>query len=115
MADVDLNDVASKGIQDLQDSIDKLNGLMNQPGADIPGIATQIEALQAKQTDLRDMALGTIQATEADRDAIAAVTAAAVSLSKEASKIKDAASALTTAIKVVSAAGSLVTALAGFA
>jgi hypothetical protein len=114
MAIVDPNNVASAGIRTLQGAIDKLNGLKLQPGADIVGIDAQIQALQDKQDDLRDQALRTIEDSDANKQAIAAMTKAAASLSAEAANIKDVATALGVAQKVVAAAGSLIAALAPF-
>src|SRR5260221_3740425 len=114
MADVDANGVAKKGIQDLQGAIDRLNAAKIQPGADIPGIVQQIEALQRQQAALRDLALGTIQDTKANKQAIAAISAAAASLTTEAGKIKNVATALSGAAKIVTAVASLVTALTPF-
>lgn len=115
MASVDLNDIATNGIQTLQGSIDLLNQAKVQPGADIGGIVKQIEDLEEQQEALRDMALGTIQATDANKQAIAAVSAAAASLNVEAANITDVATALANDAKVINAAASLVTALTPFA
>ena len=115
MASVDLNDIATNGIQKLQESIDQLNQAKIQPGADIGEIVKQIEDIEEQQEALRDIVLGTIQDTDANKQAIAAVSAAATSLNAEAANIKDVATALTNAAKAVSAAVALVTALTPFA
>jgi hypothetical protein len=114
MPNVDPNQVASAGIQVLQGAIDKLNALKLQRGAGIPQLDAQIEALQDKQDDLRNLALRTIEDSDANRQAIAAMNTAAANLNAEAANIKDAAVALLTGAKIVAAAASLVTALAPF-
>ena|SRR5258707_10215310 len=114
MAEVNPNDVCAAGIEDIQRAIDKLSALTLQPGADIPGIDAHIDALQDSQADLRNQALRAIEDSAASKLAIAALNAAAAALTAEASKIKDVGTALAGAAKVVSAAGSLVTALAPF-
>lgn len=114
MAIVDPNQVASAGVTSLQGTIDKLNSLKLALGADIVGIDAQIEALQGKQDDLRNQALRTIEDSDANKQAIAAMNKAAASLSAEAANIKDVATALGVAQKVVAAAGSLIAALVPF-
>jgi septal ring factor EnvC (AmiA/AmiB activator) len=114
MAEVNPNDVAKKGITDIQGAIDRLTAQQQQPGADIPGIDAQINALQQNQQDLRNQALRTIEDSDANKQAIAAMNAAAAGLTTEASKIKDLATALTGVAKVATAAASLITSLAPF-
>ncbi len=114
MADVDPNQVASAGIDALQGAIDKLNALKMQPGADIVAFDAQIEALQDKQDDLRNQALRMIEDSGANKQAIAAMNAAAANLKTEARNIKDVATALGAAAKILTATASLVTALAPF-
>lgn len=114
MPDVDPNKVTSAGIDALQGAIDKLYALKLQPGGDIVAIDAQIEALEDKQDDLRNQTLRTIEDSNANQAAIAAMNAAAASLNTEAANIKDVATALGAAAKVLTAATSLVIALAPF-
>ena len=54
---MDPKNTGDESIQYLQDSINKLNNLIQQPSSDIPGINTQIQQLFDKQTDLSSMEL----------------------------------------------------------
>jgi septal ring factor EnvC (AmiA/AmiB activator) len=111
---VDPNATATSGIQALQDSIKKLNGMLTQDGADVSGITAQIRALVAEQTDLRFLALRTLEDSPENKKAIDDLNAASKALSDEAANIGAVATALNDAAKVMSAAASLVTALAPF-
>lgn len=88
MPDVNANDVATTAIQILQDSLDQLSAVKVKPGADIPGIDVRIGALEDRQDDLRIQALRTIQASDANKQAIAAVNAAAALSKSEAANVK---------------------------
>lgn len=114
MADVDPNAAASAGIQTLQDAIKRLNGMLTQDGADVDGIGVKIRALIAEQTDLRFLALRTLEDSPANKQAIDMLNAASKTLTDEAARIKEVATAIADAAKVLSAAASLVTALAPF-
>jgi hypothetical protein len=115
MTQVDPNVVAAAAIQNLQDAITRLDAQKQQQNADIPGIDTQINALEAQQADLQNQALRTIEDSAANQQAIAAMNAAAASLKNEASNITDLATALASAAKVATAVASLAAALAPFA
>lgn len=108
------NDTAAAGIQTLQDSIKKLNDMIQQPGADIPGVNAKIRALVAEQTDLRTLALKQDVDDASNQAAITALEGAAKSLTAAAGQIKNVATALNEAAQVVTAASSLTTALAPF-
>ncbi len=114
MATIDPNDVASASIQDVQGAIDKLSAMIVLPGADIAGINGQITALQGKQGEIRTQALRTIEDSPENKQAIAAMNAAAAALKTEAAQIGTLATALTQAAKVVTAATSLITTFAPF-
>lgn len=114
MALIDPNDVASAGIDDVQDAIDRLNALKSKPGADIPSINAQIKVLIAKQVSLRTQALRQIEDTPENQQAIAAMNDAAADLKTAAGNITDTATALTAAAKVVSTVTTLITSLAPF-
>ncbi len=108
------NDTATPAIQTLQDSIKKLNSLIQQPGADIPGINAKIRALVAEQTDLRTLALKQDVDDASNQEAINALAGASKKLTDAAGEIKEVATALDDAAAVVNAASSLITALAPF-
>ena len=110
MPDVGANDIATAAIQILQDSIDQLSALKLEPGVDIPGIDARIGALEDRQDDLRIQALRTIEASDANKQAIAAVNAAAALLKSEAANMKVTATDLADAAAVMTAAASLVAA-----
>ncbi|HVC63297.1 MAG TPA: hypothetical protein VND19_23405 [Acetobacteraceae bacterium] len=114
MAQVNPNDVATAAIQVLQAAIDRLSALKLKHGADIAGIDAQIGKLQDKQDDFRVQALRTIEDSDANKQAIAAMNDAAANLKTEAATIKDAATLLTGVAQVLSAAAALLAALAPF-
>jgi septal ring factor EnvC (AmiA/AmiB activator) len=111
---VNPNDVATAAALVVQGAIDKLSALEGQPGANIPQIDAQINALSSKQADLRNQVLRTIEDNPTNQAAIAAMNAAAASLKTEAANITNVATAVTSAAKVVTAAASLITTLAPF-
>jgi hypothetical protein len=111
---VNPNDVAAAGDRALQDAIDRLDALKQQSPGDAARIDAQIDALQSQQAALRDQALCAIEDSDSNRQAIAAMNAAAASLNAEAANMRATAAALTSATKVVAAAASLVAALARF-
>ncbi len=88
--------------------------MLTQPGADIDGITAKIRAIVAEQTDLRCLALTTLEDSPENKAAIDALNNAAANLNKEAANIKDTATALTAAANVVDAASSLITSLTPF-
>jgi polysaccharide deacetylase 2 family uncharacterized protein YibQ len=88
--------------------------LIQQPGADIPGINAQIGELIAKQTDLRTLDLQQALDDASNQAAITALMGAATRLTTAAGEIKNVATALKDAAQVVNAASSLITALAPF-
>lgn len=108
------NDTANAGNQDLQNSITKLNAMKQQSGANIPAINQQIKSLIAKQTDLRTLALKQDIDDASNQAAIKAMTAAATALNTAAENIKNVATAFNDAAQVITAATSLITALAPF-
>ncbi|MTJ83291.1 MAG: hypothetical protein F8N37_20075 [Telmatospirillum sp.] len=112
MREIDLNEVADQGVQDLQRAIEQLNELLALPGVDISAIETKIEALEDKQSDLRALTLDTIERSDENRLALAAVEAAGAALTREAGQIREAATAIADAEKVIAAVGSLIGALA---
>lgn len=114
MAQVNPNDVATAAVQTLQDSIARLDALKQQPGADFAGLDAQIDALQARQVAIRDLALRTAVDSGADRQAIAAMNAAAAALRTEAATMKATATYLAGVANVLRAATALVAALAPF-
>lgn len=107
-------DTTDASVQALQDSIKKLSGLIQQPGADIPGINSKIRSLVAEQTDLRTLQLQEDVEDASNQAAISALEGAAKSLTDAAGQIKNVATALNDAAQVVTAASSLITALAPF-
>jgi peptidoglycan hydrolase CwlO-like protein len=115
MALVNPNDVAANGIRVLQAAIDRLDGLKQQATADVTQIDTQIDALQSQQAALRDQALGTIEDSDSNQQAITAMNAATAALNAESANMRVTAAGLTGVSKLVTAAASLVTALARFA
>lgn len=115
MAQIDPNEVASAGIQDLQKAINTLAAMIPLKNANIPGINAKIDALQAQQADLRNQALRTIEDLDENKRAIARMNAAAALLRHEAGNITSVANALTDAAKVVNTAVALMAALARFA
>jgi predicted nucleic acid-binding Zn-ribbon protein len=114
MAQVNPNDVATAAIQDLQGAIDTLSRLKQQPAADIAAIDARIGDLQDRQDDLRTQALRTIEDSDANRAAIAAMNAAAGKLKTEAAAMTATAAALASVAQVVTAATSLISALTVF-
>lgn len=114
MADVNPNQTATAAIQILQVSIQTLNSLLTQPDADIDSINAKIRALVAEQTDLRCLALTTLEDSPENQAAIAALNTASANLTSEAQNIKDIATAINAAAKVISAASSLISAFAPF-
>lgn len=114
MAQMDPNEVATAGVQTLQVAIAKLDALKRQPDADAGQIDARIDALQTAQAALRDQALRTIEESDASKQAIAAMNAAAASLKVEAAAMKALAADLASVAKIVTAATSLVAALAYF-
>jgi hypothetical protein len=112
MTQVNPNDVATAGVQALQAAIAELDTLKQQPDADAGPIDARIEALQIAQAALRDQALSTIEESGANKQAIAAMNAAAANLKTEAAVMKATAADLASVAKVVTAATSLVAALA---
>ena len=111
---MDPNDVTAAGIQTLQDSIKKLNGLIQQPGADIPGINEQIRQLIAEQTDLRAMELKQDLDDVSAQAAVQALTDTAARLTAAAAKIKNVSTACSDAAEVVNTASLLITVLSPF-
>ncbi len=108
------NDTVGPAIQTLQESIAKLNDLIQQPGADIHGINGQIKALVREQTELRTMALKQDLDDASNIAAIKALNSAAANLTAAAGQIKNVETALNGAAKLVSAANSLIAALGPF-
>jgi hypothetical protein len=115
MADaLDPAPAATAGIQALQDSINKMNGMLIQSGADVIAMTAQIRALVARQSDIRFVTLRALEVSAANRQAITALNEASQALSDEARSMGIVATALNDAARVVSAAGSLIAALAPF-
>lgn len=112
MAAVNPNDVATAGVQALQGAIAKLDALKQQPDADAGQIDARIDDLQTAQAALRDQALRTIEESDANKQAIAALNAAVANLKTEAAAIEVTAGDLVSVMNVVTAATSLVAALA---
>jgi len=114
MAQLNPNDVATASVQALQDVIAKLDALKQQPDADIGQIDARIDVLQTAQAALCDQALRTIEESEANQQAIAAMNSAATNLKIEAAAMHATAADLANVAKVVTAATSLVATLAHF-
>ncbi len=114
MADIDPNPTVQPGIDALQDSIDTMNHLKTQPGADFDAFEAKIKALQDQQDAIALRELKTLLDSSANRQAIAALKAATDKLVKEAKTITDVATALNTAAKVITAATAVVAKLAPF-
>ena len=111
---MDPKDTTTASIQTLQESIVKLSDLIQQPGADIPGINSQIKLLITKQTDLRTFELQQDIDEASNEAAINALTNAAKNLTEAAGKIKNVATAYESATQVINVASSLITALSPF-
>ncbi len=111
---MDPKDTITASIQTLQESIKNLSNLIQQPGADIPGINNHIRLLIAKQTDLRTLELQQDLDEASNQAAINALTNAARNLTGAAGKIKNVATACDDATQVINAASSLITALSPF-
>jgi hypothetical protein len=114
VAQVDPNQVAAAGIQDIQVAINELSAMLTNPAADIAGINGKIDDLTAKQADLQNQALQVIVGSEANRQAIAAMNNAVATLKTESMIIGNVATALNDADKVITEAASLIAALAPF-
>jgi len=114
MTQVNPNDAAASGCQDVQSAIARLDALKSQPGADIVAIDRAIDDLQAQDAALANQQLQAMIDSQQFGAALAAMNAAAATLQSEAANMQVTATDLTAAAKVVSAAASLVTALAPF-
>jgi hypothetical protein len=114
VAYVNPNAAVAGAVQALQGAIARLDALKQQPDADFAGIDAGINELQAQQTALRDQTLRSIEASKANRQAIVAVMAATAGLKTETASMQATAADLTNVAKVVTAATSLVAALAPF-
>jgi hypothetical protein len=114
VAQVDPNQVAKAGVDEIQVAINELSIMLTKPAANIAAINGKINDLTAKQVALRTQALRVIVASEANRLAIAAMNNAAAALKTESMMIGNVATALNDAAKVISEAASLIAALAPF-
>jgi hypothetical protein len=108
------NDAVAGAVQALQGAIARLDALKQHPDADFARIDAGIDALQAQRTALRDQTLRSIEASKANRQAIIAVMVATAGLKTEAARMQTTATDLANVAKVVTAATSLVVALARF-
>ena len=114
MTQVNPNDVASSGSQDIQTAIAKLAALKTRPGALIVAIDQKINDLQAQDAALTNLQLQTMVDSQKFGQEVATMNAAAGALKTEAATMQVAVNDLTAVAKVVNTAASLVTALAPF-
>ncbi|HUN44193.1 MAG TPA: hypothetical protein VMU81_28210 [Acetobacteraceae bacterium] len=114
MTQVNPNDAASSGSQEIQGAIAKLDALKKIPGANFAAIDEKINDLQAQDAALTNLALQTMVDAPKFGQEVAAMSAAAAALKAEAANMQIAAKDVTAVAKVVSAAASLVTALQPF-
>jgi hypothetical protein len=108
---LDLNIVADTAVTDLQNAIDVLTARRGRRDVDEDEIDAKVEALQAKQTEVRDLTLARIVESPENQAAIAALNAAAARLTKTAGEMAAVAAILDKASDTVDAATSVVSAI----